>query len=148
MGASTTVQIYWSKIEKVIKNTGISQGDMGLSLGHDVSFLTNIKRTERMRKSDVLLFKSLYGVDVERHMISEEDARKLKDESKSVQTINVHIDEEKLGKAIGDSLGLILSNSLSSIIDYDKLTECAYTAMERALSGEDEPPKREKRKLE
>ena len=139
------VKVDWSKIEKVMKNNGLNQRDIADAMGYEHTWVSSVKSRGTMRRADAMHFKSEYGVDIEVH---EEEARTLQDKQSVSNTINVHIDTEKLGRAIGESLGRILNESLSNIIDYDKLTDAAYTAMQRALNGEEEPPKREKRKLE
>lgn len=139
------IEVDWNKIERVMKSNGLNQKDICDVMGYDDSWLSGVKTRGTMREADARHFKLVYGVDIEIH---EEEARMLQDKQSASNTINVHIDTEKLGRAIGESLGRVLNESLSNIIDYDKITNAAYIAMGRALNGEGEPSRREKRKLE
>lgn len=127
-----------SKIDKVIAVNGIKQTEMGRELGHDSTFISGIRTRKTMQMNDILLFKSLYGVDI-----------RVETEKKSESSGSIDIDYDKLAKAVSKVIDYDrLEDIMLSIIDYDRLSEAVCGAMVRALEGDSHPKEREKRKLE
>lgn len=60
-----TKKIDVAKIEMVMKNNGITKYDIDKAMAHTKSYLSHCMKRGTMQPSDVLLFKALYGVDIE-----------------------------------------------------------------------------------
>ena len=149
MNYTTLFEVNTKKIRKVIDDRHIDMQTMSLELGHDRSYIHKIMERRTMKKTDILLFKSLYGVDIE---MKGNKPGSFRNEGEDDTAINISINEEKLGKAIGESLGETLINSLDyeaiENVLYRTIHIAAYQAMKAALNDEEPEHTLPKRKLE
>lgn len=138
MGMKNMVTVDVKKIDGVLRGRGMLQKDMGTEMGHDYTFISGVRARGTMQKNDALLFKSLYGVDVE---IKE-------DTPVAVNTETADFNYAKLHKIIAGAIDYDrLAECMKQTIDYDKLSDAVCRAMVKALEG-DKPKTIEKRKLE
>lgn len=136
MGMKNMVTVDIKKIDGVLKGRGMLQKDMGAEMGHDYTFISGVRARGTMQKNDALLFKSLYGVDVEIKEDIPTEAEK------------VDFDYAKLHKIIAGAIDYDrLAECMKQTIDYDKLSDAVCRAMVKALEG-DKPKTFERRKLE
>lgn len=137
--ATNYVKVDLKKIEEVCKTRGINQADMGYALGHEASFISGVKSRGSMAKSDALLFKSIYGVDLE----IKESVSKNGDSTKEPK-----LDYTRLNKMIAGAIDYNkLADVMTKVIDYDKLSDAVCRAMVKALEGDNKPKSFEKRTL-
>lgn len=60
-----TKKIDVAKIEMVMRNNNLTKFDIDKAMGHAKSYLGHCMKRGTMQPCDVLLFKALYGVDIE-----------------------------------------------------------------------------------
>ena len=136
MSAKNMIKVDVSKIDMVLKTRGILQKDMGTDMGHDYTFISSIRARGTMQKTDALLFKSLYGVDLEVKEATHTSAEA------------VDFDYSKLHKIIAGAIDYDrLAECMKQTIDYDRLSDAVCKAMVKALEG-DKPETLVKRELE
>lgn len=114
---NTVVKVDLVKLERLRESLGLNHAQFGESIGHEKSWYSGVKSRSTMKKSDLMLIKSTYGVDVEAKNIEPQTAQ-------SGSTIATEIDYDKLAEMMG------------RIIDYDKLSDAMYRAMVKALEGD------------
>ena len=92
MAKTRTVRFDVVKAEKVRKDLGLTKAQFGVKLGHCGSFWGLKLKEGRIGFSDILLFKSLYGVDIE--------LKKLDKDFQVQNDVNKDFDWNKLEKVI------------------------------------------------
>ena len=140
-----TVAVDTVKGENVRISLQLNYTQMSLKLGHAASFWGGVLRRKTMKRNDVMLFKEMFGVDLE-----------VKKPILTTPTVN----QEQESAAVVSPIDYDkLAEVMSQAIDYDKLSEAMFKAMVMALNGDkpaeevndtetEEPQRREKRKLE
>ena len=64
MNLSTYKQIDINRLDAIIEQVGVSEKAFGKTLGHEKSFISKVKERGTLSNTDILLIKTLYGVDI------------------------------------------------------------------------------------
>lgn len=117
---NTIVKVDLVKLERLRESLGLNHAQFGESIGHEKSWYSGVKSRSTMKRNDLMLIKSTYGVDVEAKNIEPQVAQGDSNGSTTVP----EIDYDKLAEIMG------------RVIDYDKLSDAMYRAMVKALEGD------------